>query len=122
MLGGLLGHLRRSTTNDESPNAVPTSREVRALSPGATTPGVLQAQAKASTKDTSKKISGLESAREEVNFVGIFFRYVHPNTFQRPFYLRGLAQSTFFGGHDDKYETPRDQYIWFKDFALSYNS
>lgn len=30
--------------------------------------------------------------------------------------------STFFGGHGDKYATPRDQYIWFKDFALAYNS
>ncbi|KAF8801407.1 polysaccharide lyase family 14 protein [Phlegmacium glaucopus] len=32
------------------------------------------------------------------------------------------AATTFFGGHSDKYATPRDQYIWFKDFALAYNS
>ncbi|KAK7035914.1 hypothetical protein R3P38DRAFT_610178 [Favolaschia claudopus] len=34
-----------------------------------------------------------------VGFVGIFF-------------------STFFGGHGTDWETPRDQYVWFKDFAL----
>jgi len=43
------------------------------------------------------------SNNEQVGFLGIFF-------------------STFFGGHGDKYATPRDQYIWFKDFALAYNS
>ncbi|KAF8162746.1 polysaccharide lyase family 14 protein, partial [Crassisporium funariophilum] len=31
-------------------------------------------------------------------------------------------RSTFFGGHDVKYATPKDQYIWFKDFALAYNA
>jgi len=34
-----------------------------------------------------------------IGFVGIFF-------------------STFFGGHGAAYTTPRDQYVWFKDFAL----
>ncbi|RXW21812.1 hypothetical protein EST38_g4031 [Candolleomyces aberdarensis] len=33
----------------------------------------------------------------------------------------GLFFSTFFGGHDEKYATPRDQYVWFKDFAMSLN-
>ena len=82
MLGGLLGPLRRSTTGDDSPNAF---REVRTPSPGAITPELLQTQAKiskANTKGASKKVSGFESARE-VNFVGIFFRYVHSNTFER---------------------------------------
>ncbi|KAF7353818.1 Polysaccharide lyase family 14 protein [Mycena venus] len=37
-----------------------------------------------------------------VEFVGIFF-------------------STFFGGHGAAYTTPRDQYVWFKDFALALN-
>ena len=82
MLGGLLGPLRRSTTGDDSPNAF---REVRTPSPGAIAPELLQTQAKiskANTKGASKKVSGFESARE-VNFVGIFFRYVHSNTFER---------------------------------------
>ncbi|KAF8898261.1 hypothetical protein CPB84DRAFT_1847814 [Gymnopilus junonius] len=48
--------------------------------------------------------SGTESIKvAEVKFAGIFF-------------------STFFGGHDEKYATPKDQYVWFKDFALAYNS
>lgn len=55
------------------------------------------------------QIFGLEEEAEEekkkkraVNFVGLFF-------------------STFFGGHDEKYATPKDQHVWFKDFAISYN-
>ncbi|KAK0455169.1 uncharacterized protein EV420DRAFT_1336510, partial [Desarmillaria tabescens] len=30
----------------------------------------------------------------------------------------GIFFSTFFGGHEDKYATPKDQYAWFKDFAM----
>jgi hypothetical protein len=30
--------------------------------------------------------------------------------------------STFFGGHDPEYASPKDQYVWFKDFAISGNS
>ncbi|KAJ7700842.1 hypothetical protein B0H17DRAFT_213241 [Mycena rosella] len=37
-----------------------------------------------------------------VGFIGIFF-------------------STFFGGHGPAYATPRDQYVWFKDFVLVFN-
>ncbi|KDQ59754.1 polysaccharide lyase family 14 protein [Jaapia argillacea MUCL 33604] len=33
----------------------------------------------------------------------------------------GLFFSTFFGGHDPQYATPRDQYTWFKDFAMTIN-
>ncbi|KAF8352204.1 hypothetical protein F5887DRAFT_873981 [Amanita rubescens] len=29
---------------------------------------------------------------------------------------------TFFGGHEDKYATPRDQFVWFKDFQITYHS
>ncbi|KAF9559570.1 hypothetical protein CPC08DRAFT_743050 [Agrocybe pediades] len=29
---------------------------------------------------------------------------------------------TFFGGHEPQYATPEDQYVWFKDFALTVNS
>lgn len=37
----------------------------------------------------------------------------------KPVGFLGLFFSTFFGGHDAKYATPRDQYAWFKDFAVS---
>lgn len=40
----------------------------------------------------------------------------------RPVGFIGLFFSTFFGGHEQQYATPRDQYVWFKDFAMSYNS
>lgn len=33
----------------------------------------------------------------------------------------GIFFSTFFGGHEDKYATPKDQYTWFKDFAMRLN-
>ncbi|KAF9036879.1 hypothetical protein BJ165DRAFT_1354279 [Panaeolus papilionaceus] len=35
--------------------------------------------------------------------------------------LVGIFFSTFFGGHEDEYATPKDQYTWFKDFKLTYN-
>ncbi|KAJ7348903.1 polysaccharide lyase family 14 protein [Mycena albidolilacea] len=28
------------------------------------------------------------------------------------------STTTFFGGHTTAYKTPRDQYVWFKDFAM----
>jgi hypothetical protein len=30
-----------------------------------------------------------------------------------------LSISTFFGGHEPQYATPKNQHTWFKDFALS---
>ncbi|EJF62717.1 hypothetical protein DICSQDRAFT_57979 [Dichomitus squalens LYAD-421 SS1] len=39
------------------------------------------------------------------------------------FYLLMLTMvcSTFFGGHEPRYATPKDQFTWFKDFAMSVN-
>ncbi|KAG1798795.1 uncharacterized protein BJ212DRAFT_1305654 [Suillus subaureus] len=34
----------------------------------------------------------------------------------------GLFFSTFFGGHGDGWATPKQQYTWFKDFAIMRNS
>ncbi|KIJ95125.1 polysaccharide lyase family 14 protein [Laccaria amethystina LaAM-08-1] len=39
---------------------------------------------------------------EPIGFIGIFF-------------------STFFGGHEAKYATPTDQYVWFNGFTMSNN-
>ncbi|KAA1477690.1 hypothetical protein DENSPDRAFT_787000 [Dentipellis sp. KUC8613] len=33
----------------------------------------------------------------------------------------GIFFSTFFGGHDPQYATPKDQYTWFKGFTLKIN-
>lgn len=38
------------------------------------------------------------------------------------FGFTGIFFSTFFGGHDPSWATPKDQYIWFKDFALIINN
>ncbi|KAI0810875.1 polysaccharide lyase family 14 protein [Irpex lacteus] len=39
-------------------------------------------------------------------------------------FYRGVdttSEPSFFGGHEEKYASPRDQYTWFKDFALTVN-
>ncbi|KAF5344296.1 hypothetical protein D9758_012329 [Tetrapyrgos nigripes] len=33
--------------------------------------------------------------------------------------FQGIFFSTFFGGHEEEYATPKDQYVWFKEFELS---
>ncbi|KAF8550910.1 hypothetical protein OG21DRAFT_1478362 [Imleria badia] len=37
----------------------------------------------------------------------------------QPAEFLGLFFSTFFGGHGKKYATPKEQYTWFKDFAIT---
>lgn len=37
------------------------------------------------------------------------------------FGFTGIFFSTFFGGHDSSWATPKDQFIWFKDFGLTIN-
>ncbi|PIL30691.1 hypothetical protein GSI_07395 [Ganoderma sinense ZZ0214-1] len=39
-----------------------------------------------------------------------------------PVGFSGLFFSTFFGGHERKYATPKDQFTWFKDFAMAINA
>ncbi|KAI0737966.1 hypothetical protein C8Q80DRAFT_289331 [Daedaleopsis nitida] len=43
------------------------------------------------------------AAPQAVGFVGLFF-------------------STFFGGHESRFATPKDQFSWFKDFAMTINA
>jgi len=35
-----------------------------------------------------------------------------------PIGFKGVFFSTFFGGHDKEWATPKDQFVWFKDFEL----
>ncbi|TFL01094.1 polysaccharide lyase family 14 protein, partial [Pterulicium gracile] len=35
-----------------------------------------------------------------------------------PFGNASSPISTFFGGHDEEYATPREQHVWFKDFRI----
>ncbi|KAI0648391.1 hypothetical protein C8Q79DRAFT_573108 [Trametes meyenii] len=39
-----------------------------------------------------------------------------------PIGFTGLFFSTFFGGHEPKYATPKDQFTWFKDFSMTINA
>ncbi|KAI0277152.1 hypothetical protein BC826DRAFT_1087760 [Russula brevipes] len=38
-----------------------------------------------------------------------------------PIGFQGVFFSTFFGGHHKTFATPKDQFVWFKDFALYIN-
>ncbi|KAI0682381.1 hypothetical protein BC835DRAFT_1554429 [Cytidiella melzeri] len=38
-----------------------------------------------------------------------------------PVGFSGRLFSSFFGGHEEKYASPKDQYTWFKDFAITIN-
>lgn len=77
---------------------------------------------------TAASVVDNRSLTKQVGFNGIFFRSVFflcPSPPKSRIYRMKtffFFFSTFFGGHDEKYATPRDQYIWFKDFALAYNS
>ncbi|KAG6826388.1 hypothetical protein H0H92_015998 [Tricholoma furcatifolium] len=53
--------------------------------------------------DESDEEMSIESQGELVGFTGLFF-------------------CTFFGGHEPRFASPKDQYAWFKDFSMSYNN
>ncbi|KAH9057016.1 hypothetical protein EDB83DRAFT_2292791 [Lactarius deliciosus] len=38
-----------------------------------------------------------------------------------PIGFKGIFFCTFFGGHDQEWATPKDQFVWFKNFELSIN-
>ncbi|KZP13818.1 polysaccharide lyase family 14 protein [Athelia psychrophila] len=44
---------------------------------------------------------------------------VEAATIPQPIGFSGIFFSTFFGGHESQYATPRDQYAWFRGFAMS---
>ena len=66
---------------------------------------------------------------EPIGFSGLFFRcvavvfgwsWVAARTHVAE--TRVFICSTFFGGHEKKYATPRDQFVWFKDFGMAINA
>jgi len=48
-------------------------------------------------------------------------REVSTQEADKPIGFKGLFFSTFFGGHHKEFATPKDQFVWFKDFALHIN-
>jgi len=58
---------------------------------------------------------------DPVGFQGVFFRHVPPDHYIIKPLTFISALSTFFGGHHMKFATPKDQLVWFKDFALYIN-
>ena len=132
LLGSLLGllhklglrdieHARSAVSIPTTAVPVPTTSE-SSFQPPTTTISSQHMSNKPQTVPTTfvSLDSESDSSNEQVGFIGIFFRRVFFSTPEPLTYRDDF--STFFGGHDDKYATPRDQYIWFKDFALAYNS
>ncbi|KAI0713624.1 hypothetical protein C8Q76DRAFT_731980 [Earliella scabrosa] len=65
------------------------------------------------------------AAPEPVGFTGLFFRCV-PRIIIRIEWRELDAddlpiRSTFFGGHEPKFATPRNQFSWFRGFAMKIN-
>jgi len=58
---------------------------------------------------------------DSVGFQGVFFRHVPPKSLLDQTLTFISALSTFFGGHHMKFATPKDQFVWFRDFALYIN-
>ncbi|KAG8217141.1 hypothetical protein J3R82DRAFT_5200 [Butyriboletus roseoflavus] len=55
--------------------------------------------ATATQRATAITLDEIEGVSQPAEFLGLFF-------------------STFFGGHGKQYATPKEQYTWFKDFAI----
>jgi hypothetical protein len=58
---------------------------------------------------------------DPIGFQGVFFRHVPSYPLRDQTLIFHSALSTFFGGHHMKFATPKDQFVWFKDFALYIN-
>jgi hypothetical protein len=50
---------------------------------------------------------------------GMYLKYYCDDCSDTLTYLNGL--STFFGGHHREFASPKDQFVWFKDFSLRIN-
>ena len=84
-----------------------TPRTSVAFSPS--TASVLRA-----TKITLDENGGVPQPTE---FLGLFFRCCTVSN--NRFTPTNTLLSTFFGGHGKEYATPKQQYTWFKDFAIT---
>ena len=74
---------------------------------------------------TALGLSAAAPAPAPIGFTGLFFRCASGSPPHACYLVRltdALARSTFFGGHEPKYATPRDQFTWFKDFAMTANA
>ncbi|KAF8842631.1 hypothetical protein BDN67DRAFT_1035498 [Paxillus ammoniavirescens] len=61
----------------------------------------------------------LVDGKAVINRTDMFYRDATQQAKQKPFAVVLIfRESTFFGGHGEEYATPKDQYTWFKDFAI----
>ncbi|KAG1768996.1 hypothetical protein EDD22DRAFT_870282 [Suillus occidentalis] len=92
--GGLLGILAVTATAQEAVASNPSVIHTAREAPTVLIVDKISVLSNTTTSDSSDKPA--------VGFVGLFF-------------------STFFGGHGDGWATPKQQYTWFKDFAITRN-
>ncbi|KAG2748283.1 polysaccharide lyase family 14 protein [Suillus brevipes Sb2] len=92
--GGLLGILAVTATAQEAVASHPSVIRTAREAPTVLIVDKISVSSNTTTSDSSDKPA--------VGFVGLFF-------------------STFFGGHGDGWATPKQQYTWFKDFAITRN-
>lgn len=93
---------------------IPLIAAVKHLATPSTFRNFHQAQAQQFVPKLSQDTSG------PPGFTGIFFRLVFI-LFKVVDLISIRYSSTFFGGHTADWATPKDQYAWFKDFAMSVN-
>jgi len=116
LLGPLLGALLRRFGVPSDTVVVPYQGQqewVLAGRPIAPVPPTFTSTAQQAAED--------HEAGNPIGFIGLFFRYFVFMNLWKVTLMHGGTRSTFFGGHNPQYATPRDQYVWFKDFAISYN-
>lgn len=116
--GGLLGGiLRRSWVVDGNVNAGEPKQQTLDLA--------VDTDPDSATDDSGSDTFVLGNAlqghsAEPTRFEGLFFRYVClSHAYDTP--LLTEFYSTFFGGHEKEYASPKNQLVWFKDFAMSVN-
>ncbi|KAJ2927109.1 hypothetical protein H1R20_g9991, partial [Candolleomyces eurysporus] len=128
-IGHATSHLGRST-GAEAPQSTPLESVLLGIGTSPTptpTPGSVSGIVRRSERaDDDEDSDGEDNSEEQLGSDGgmgdgSFSVQATPQREGNSIGFIGLFFSTFFGGHDEKYATPRDQYVWFKDFAMSLN-
>jgi hypothetical protein len=86
-------------------------------------PGNMAIQEAADSRSALSPMSYVASMSETASGPSASFGPVVLATGSMPaFGFTGIFFSTFFGGHDPSWATPKDQYMWFKGFTMTVNS
>ena len=130
LLGPILGDLLGGLILEDDGSQVPASAAQKgssgvidpdgSLNVAANSPDVKKSVERRTEQHGDVALHVTRDDSEPLGFKGFFFRYVlsvfTTHSGQAKF---SDALSTFFGGHDKEWATPKDQHVWFKDFELS---